>query len=216
MTDTGPNDGRIGKEIDWSLVVPSITSRTWEPPALEVLDEWEDEEDYNFNLQSDEMKSKFPNIELHLQLVDLMCEIAPLGKYLDWAGGTLKTAREAGDLLKVSFQEGLIKALEVEAAEVYKEMRAIWNAAGLGTPMSDPRGDTDGANNEAETLSLASSNSYQTAQDDVSTHSDGHNEDLSILSNPVDLDLPSPTLETDSASDGNTILETADITEMRG
>lgn len=49
MADNRPDDGRIGKEIDWSLVIPSITRPVWEPPALEILDWFEEEVEEMYN-----------------------------------------------------------------------------------------------------------------------------------------------------------------------
>ena len=82
-----PDDGRIGKEIDWSLVIPSITRPVWEPPALEVLDLLEEiagDEDVDFfNFNNEELKREFPDPEVRLGVFDLVCEMDPLGVYME-------------------------------------------------------------------------------------------------------------------------------------
>lgn len=59
------DDCGIGKEIDWSLFIPPITRPVWEPPALEVLDEFEElfEDEANFNLRGDTWKAEYPDEE---------------------------------------------------------------------------------------------------------------------------------------------------------
>lgn len=42
MTNEMPNDGRIGKEIDWAFVIRSTTRPVWESHALGVLDRFEE------------------------------------------------------------------------------------------------------------------------------------------------------------------------------
>lgn len=85
------NDGRIGKQIDWSLVISSIT-RPVEPPALEVLDYFEEEEGskFSFNLR-DEVETiwaEIPDPDLRLRYLDAVCEIAPLLMYIGWTKQT--------------------------------------------------------------------------------------------------------------------------------
>lgn len=83
MAQNAPDDGRIGKEIDWSLVVTSITRAVWEPPALEVLDLFDDDDTSPLlNINQYENKAGIPD-HLRLRIVDICCEVAPLAAYWD-------------------------------------------------------------------------------------------------------------------------------------
>ena len=118
-----PDDGRIGKEIDWSLVVPSIKRPVHEPPALEVLDFFDDCKDFSFNVASDRMKNAIPDIEARLLHMDLLSEILPLDKYFDWAKETHWHAKASGNKEKAYYYIGLMEALKFEQDELDKEDR---------------------------------------------------------------------------------------------
>lgn len=68
MAANRSDDGRTGKEIGWSSVIPSITRLVWEPPALEILDAFKDDEHFTFDLNNDKMKAEYSGREGRLQL----------------------------------------------------------------------------------------------------------------------------------------------------
>lgn len=175
MVPNPPNDGRIGKEIDWSLVIPSITRPTWEPPALEVLDFFETIFEFSgFNINSDKMKTAWPDPEVRTRLVDLMCECHSLRTYHAWVVATQGTAKEVGDGQKKEFYEGLAAAVMVDWVDVYKETIPLVNANFPGTPISElqsEREDDEGGGDDDYKYDSSSTTSYVTAKDDISAHS---------------------------------------------
>lgn len=182
MPENWPDDGRIGKEIDWSLVVPSITRPVGEPPALEVLDELEDDdmEGFSFNLRDESMSTTLPHLEFRLWYLDLICEILPLDLYNDWVKKTLENAKEVENQEKVDFYEGLVEALKVNLRDLDKEFNQyirLSNALGMGTPMSDLPSPSDTDNDvsdeidEVETSEAESTLSRPASNNDTSAHS---------------------------------------------
>ena len=76
-----PDDTRIGKSINWSLVILSITRPTSKPPALEVLDFFEmlmEDRYLSFKMSSESMKAAFYDPDIRLRFVNLMCEFGGL------------------------------------------------------------------------------------------------------------------------------------------
>lgn len=223
MPTNPPDDGRIGKQIDWSLVIPSVTRPVWEPPALEVLDPFD--ATFVFDLSSDKMKSIIPNTEVRMHIVDLACEIMPLFKYGKWVEETLEEARRIGDSERVGWYEGLLEEVNVQFKGVYREIMEVWNGQRLGRTMADPwpeckveddvevgiegAGRIGDADEDVETQSVSSTTSYATAnnEDNLSTHN-GH--DLGDL---IDLS-PLPVDDVKSADDIGAVLESTGIAEM--
>lgn len=84
-------------------MIPPITRSAWEPPALEVLDKFEVNHFSFFHVDDDKFKAKIPHAEVRLQILDLMCELYPLGVYAEWVGKTQEATNEAEDQRKVDF-----------------------------------------------------------------------------------------------------------------
>lgn len=135
MAEDRTNGGKIGKEIEWSLVIPSITRPTWEPHALEVLNflETEDGSMFDFRSENNSMKDEMPDLEARVKFVDAACEMVPLERLYKWATETLKAARALEDQQKTSFYEGLA----AEAWIDYREFLPRYHATG-GPPVSNP------------------------------------------------------------------------------
>lgn len=190
------NDGRIGKEINWSLVIPSITRPVWEPPALEVLDRFEeflehaDHQD-SLNLNNPWLISEFPDVGLRCRYVDVVCEGVALSRHLKWAEETHTAAMTAGDQKKMAFYKGLVEALRFEESQLFDEHTSVWqlrvprtrtmnvSAGGEDAHTSGNRGrkapddekEERCDDEDEDALDCSSTTSYATAADDISIRS---------------------------------------------
>ena len=135
-TEKRPDDGRIGKEIDWSLVIPAITRPTWEPPALKVLDFFETlDEFFNFDLSRNAMKDVWPDLNVRTRMVDMMSECHPLQTYHAWVEETKNAAEKVSDEGKVEFYKGLGEAVMRDWKDAFKETITLINANLPGTQL---------------------------------------------------------------------------------
>lgn len=144
--DSPPDDGRIGKPVDWSLVIPSITRPISEAPALEVLDFFEilmEDGYFSFNMSSESMKAAFPDPDIRLRFVDLMCECNSLQRYQNWAWSTIKEAERRGDERRVRFYTSLEKEIKWDWEAVWKEAVPVYNAILPGSPFEEWKSDVD-------------------------------------------------------------------------
>ena len=211
-TEKHPDDGRIGKKIDWSLVIPSITRPTWEPPALEVLDFFETlDEFFDFDLSSDTMKAAWPEADVRTRMVDMMSECHPLRTYHAWVEETKKAAEEVGDEEKVEFYRRLAVAVMRDWKDAFKETIPLINANWPGTPIQE--WESEDEEKQGDQVVLAESAfclaaSFLTAYEDESIHNLEEPLDL------IDLDASSVTPEADFANDLTSILKLTGITEM--
>lgn len=93
VTEEIPDDGRVGKKIHPSLVIPPITRPMLEPRALEVLDVFEGSCTLHFNPNSDAMKRKIPDIKYRSQYVDIDGERLANTRHIEWAYEKQRAAR---------------------------------------------------------------------------------------------------------------------------
>lgn len=128
QTESEPGSS-IGNETDWSLIISSTIPLVLEPPGLEVLDSFEEDDNFNFNLESDEMTAEFADVAVSTRLLNLLCEIAVIEPYSEWVEETMKAGKEAAE--KIDFYEGIMEALTVDEKVVYREFISLVNANGL-------------------------------------------------------------------------------------
>ena len=104
-----------GKDIDPTLVIPSITRPVWEPPALEVLDIFETK--FWERMEEEILAKAMPNITIRTEALDHHRLLLVISRYAIWARHTGKNAIEIVDEEKEVFYEGLLHELLREYAE---------------------------------------------------------------------------------------------------
>lgn len=111
----------------------------------------------SFNLNDDLRKPMLRDLELRLQCLDILCEAAPLNKYLDWTQETLKTAKGVEGQAKIGFYDGPSEASIADFKQMLKELNQCirdYNAIGKRSPVpehsiSNTEGDEIIAHNES-------------------------------------------------------------------
>lgn len=182
-----PDDGRIGKSIDWSLVIPSIIRPVWEPPALEVLDRFEEANaEFSLNLKHSKFKIEILDDEARLQLLDLLYEVVPLNVFGKWAKESRGTAREVGDQRKVEFYESLLEALTFDVKEVYNELVCYNNSYDVGRPMPSIHSSYLESGDSSESGGEVSPAVDQRVSRPISLHSLGYPQQQPPNTNPIE------------------------------